>query len=406
LRLKKILYISYDGMTDPLGQSQVIPYLQGLTKQGIEFSLISFEKKEKFRERGEMIRSLLDISGIKWYPQTFTSNPPIVSKLFDLWRMKKAAVNLHKENQFDLIHCRSYVAIQAGLQLKKKFQIPVLFDMRGFWVDEKKEAGGLLWKILYKVYKNKERIFLADSDAIISLTAAAKKEILSWGLDKVTADKIAVIPCCTDLALFSPSVPDDNERITVSREIEAENRYPIISYLGSLGPQYSIKEMLYFFSRVKIKHPLAKFIFFTKDNPELVLKYVEQFPEIRNTDIHFRFVERNKVPAYLSASDYSIFFYYPSYSRLACSPTKYAELLGMNIPVICNEIGDISKPVVAGDCQIVLKDLSEKSLATAAEKIGNKDTKKEYKTRDYAIEHYSLDTGINSYFKVYKKLGL
>ncbi len=29
-----ILYISYDGMTDPLGQSQVLPYLKGLAKKG------------------------------------------------------------------------------------------------------------------------------------------------------------------------------------------------------------------------------------------------------------------------------------------------------------------------------------------------------------------------------------
>ena len=33
---KKILYVSYDGMTDPLGQSQVIPYLRELTKLGYD----------------------------------------------------------------------------------------------------------------------------------------------------------------------------------------------------------------------------------------------------------------------------------------------------------------------------------------------------------------------------------
>ena len=41
---KNILYLSYDGMTDPLGQSQVLPYLIGLTKEGFTFHIISFEK--------------------------------------------------------------------------------------------------------------------------------------------------------------------------------------------------------------------------------------------------------------------------------------------------------------------------------------------------------------------------
>ena len=30
---KQILYISYDGITDPLGQSQILPYIIGLTKK-------------------------------------------------------------------------------------------------------------------------------------------------------------------------------------------------------------------------------------------------------------------------------------------------------------------------------------------------------------------------------------
>ena len=48
--MKKILFISYDGMTDPLGQSQVIPYLSGLTKFGYGFTILSCDKPEKFTE--------------------------------------------------------------------------------------------------------------------------------------------------------------------------------------------------------------------------------------------------------------------------------------------------------------------------------------------------------------------
>ena len=37
-------------MTDPLGQSQVIPYLQGLSKKGYQFYLLSCEKPEAFEK--------------------------------------------------------------------------------------------------------------------------------------------------------------------------------------------------------------------------------------------------------------------------------------------------------------------------------------------------------------------
>ena len=40
----RVIYISYDGMSDQLGQSQVLPYIEGLSKFGHTFELISFEK--------------------------------------------------------------------------------------------------------------------------------------------------------------------------------------------------------------------------------------------------------------------------------------------------------------------------------------------------------------------------
>ena len=32
--MPKVLYISLDGMTDPIPQSQVIPYMEGVSKHG------------------------------------------------------------------------------------------------------------------------------------------------------------------------------------------------------------------------------------------------------------------------------------------------------------------------------------------------------------------------------------
>lgn len=40
---KKILYISYDGILEPLGYSQVLKYMESLSKD-FEITLISFEK--------------------------------------------------------------------------------------------------------------------------------------------------------------------------------------------------------------------------------------------------------------------------------------------------------------------------------------------------------------------------
>ena len=41
------LFLMYDGLTDPLGQSQVLPYLKELSRN-YSFDVIGFEKKEIF----------------------------------------------------------------------------------------------------------------------------------------------------------------------------------------------------------------------------------------------------------------------------------------------------------------------------------------------------------------------
>lgn len=58
------LYISYDGMTDPLGQSQVLPYLSGIAAAGYKVTLISAEKEEKFLAIRDEIQRICDQAGI------------------------------------------------------------------------------------------------------------------------------------------------------------------------------------------------------------------------------------------------------------------------------------------------------------------------------------------------------
>src|SRR5260221_237642 len=162
-------------MTDPLGQSQVIPYLQQLAKNGYQFTILSVEKKKRLRKSGEQIRQLLSGMGIQWKTLTITTEPPIFSKIYDQWKINITAARLYHKNKFDLVHCRSYVAAEAGLKLFRRFGVPFLFDMRGFWVDERVDSGhwnirNPIYRFLYKLYKKKEKKYFSQSAHIISLT--------------------------------------------------------------------------------------------------------------------------------------------------------------------------------------------------------------------------------------------
>ena len=403
--LKKVLYITYDGLTDPLGQSQILPYLTELSKNGYSFTILSFEKKDRFSKNEETIRRLIEPYPIQWVPLFFTSKPPVLAKLYDMWQMKRAAFRLYKKEKFSLVHCRSYLAAQIGMKLKDKFGLPFLFDMRGFWADEKKEGGR--WakmSVLYNYYKRLEKKLLTRADAVVSLTHAAENEMLRWPIGVNLKSKIEVIPCCADFTHFSPEHIDYQRKKELTEAIGLNTSFPVISYLGSIGAAYCIKEMLQFFNLLKERFPSAKFLFFTKDDKSSVLNQLSAYKNIKEEDLYFAFVERKQLPTYLSLAHYSVFFYYPAYSRLACSPTKFAELAAMGIPVICNSVGDLNKEFLKGTGHMVLDDLSETSMKKTVDNLaGNHRADKEY-IRNFSLKNYSLDKGVESYQKIYKQI--
>ena len=165
---KTVLYISYDGMTDNLGQSQVIPYLSGLSKHGYDITILSFEKKLNYAENKEKIAKLLSDNAIAWNPISYTAKPPVLSTVWDIWKMHKAAKKVCISKNVQIVHCRSYISALVGLKLKEDLGIKFVFDMRGFWADERVE--GKIWnlknpafKLIYNYFKRQEINFLKTS---------------------------------------------------------------------------------------------------------------------------------------------------------------------------------------------------------------------------------------------------
>ena len=53
---RNIVYCTYDGLTDPLGQSQILPYLIGLANEGnLNITIVSFEKAKNFKSNQKII---------------------------------------------------------------------------------------------------------------------------------------------------------------------------------------------------------------------------------------------------------------------------------------------------------------------------------------------------------------
>ena len=399
--MKQVLYLSYDGMTDPLGQSQVLPYLIGLSKLGYAFTLISAEKSENFAKREAIIREITQKHHIDWQPITYTKKPPVFSTLYDVRRLRRKATALHKQKKFAFVHCRSYISALVGEQLKKRFGLPFIFDMRGFWANERVDGGlwnlkNPLFKIVYHYFKRKEKDFLQNAAHIISLTHHAKAEITSWNLP--TQRPIQVIPCCADLKHFTPLTTTTTTTTSVAGKF-------VLSYLGSLGTWYMLREMLEFFVELRKTYPHAHFLFITPDSPEVIYNEADTL-QIPRDCFTIKHGERAEVPALLAESTVSIFFVKPAYSKKASSPTKMGEILAMGIPLIANKnIGDTEWLFEKYACGALVDDFSQASYQKTIENLPALLQIPPVLLRETAVAYFGLEEGVKRYAAVYTAVG-
>ena len=402
---KKILFISYDGMTDPLGQSQVIPYLQGLSRNGYKIFLLSCEKKQVYATGKHIIVKMLAGYNIEWITLGYTKKPPILSTVIDIRKLKHKAVQLHKQHSIDMVHTRPGVPALVGQWLKKKYGIKFLNDIREFYADSR--VDGKMWdlknplyKKVYNWFKKKETEQIELSDGIVCLTYAAERIIRQWPAYNASIP-LEVIPCSADLDLFDPAKITENEKNKAREQLQITTNDLIISYLGSIGGWYLTDEMLQFCKVLSKKMPESKFLFISPHRHKDILQAAGN-AGIALEKIFTVKANRQQVPLMLSLSNFSIFFIKPCYSKQSSSPTKHGEIMSMGIPLITNSgVGDVAEIVKKYHSGLVMdgftEDIYEKIASEiAAHKIFDKE-----EIKRGAKEFYSLEKAIEKYTRIY-----
>src|SRR5688572_13062035 len=406
---KHILFLSYDGMTDPLGQSQVIPYLSGLCKFGYTFTILSCDKPDRFLAHEDYVRKMLAPFPINWVSIPYHKNPPVLSSWYDYHKLRRTAAELHRAKPFDLVHTRVGIPALAGYWLKRKLGIKFLNDIRGFWADERVDGGmwnrkNLLYNSIYKYFKSKEDKFLVHADYNTCLTWAAKKEIHQWKQIPKQPIPLEVIPCAADMKLFDPAKIERKLQQELRDELLIADDDIIISYLGSIGGWYLTDETMQFCKMLSDRLPKARFLFISPHHAD-VISAAATAKGLAAGKLIVRYGKRHEVPLLLSLSAYSVFFIKPCYSKISSSPTKHGEIMAMGIPVITNSgVGDVKEIVEKYEAGYVVDDFSESSFTTVIDQVVAGRTFNPLQIRNGAKAFYSLDDAVEKYRAVYAKI--
>ena len=404
-----MLFISYNGMLDPLGQSQVLPYLRELSKHGVKFWLLSFERDSAFTAEGqarcEELRRELSRDSIDWTWLRYHQTPSLPATAYDVMRGIQVAGKLVREHQIELAHARSHIPATIALNLKKRFGTRMVFDVRGLLADEYADAGH--WRVgstPFRITKTMERRAFAAADGVVTLTERIWPLIRDWpGLDG--RDVVhEVIPCCTDLDLFSFNA---EARSRIRSELGLRERFTIV-YSGSIDGWYLTENMADFFAHL-LKHKRdAHLLWLTPSRHERV-REIMRARNISEENYSIRAARTQEVPAYLSAADAGMAFIKSCFSKLASSPTKYGEYLGCGLPLIVNSgIGDSDALITEENAGVLIRDFTEHEFDRAVSELDlttrDADATRK-KSRSIASKLFDVRTvGVERYARLYERV--
>ncbi|MFK5981650.1 MAG: hypothetical protein QM499_01960 [Flavobacteriaceae bacterium] len=384
----KILYISYTGIMEPLGESQVLNYIKGLSNDYF-FYLITLEKDNNSKNKIDLNKELKK-NNIIWIPLEYKKGKK--NYLNNFIKVFVKSYKIVRGHDIKLIHCRSYMPGLISLLLKFIFRdIKYLLDTRGFWFDEKVDVG--IWRknsLIYKFSKRIESVLYKKASAIVMLSNKGKmilnKNKLFKGSDKVT--NIYVIPTCTDLNLFYPN-NNNNSKIK-------------IGYVGTSSGWYDFDSVINVL--MKLDNLINfKFIIFNSNEHEQIKNIIKK-SEFKG-DYTIENIDFSEIPKRIRVFDFSIFFIHPYFSKNASIATKLGELMASGIPVITNgNVGDHQYYIEKYNtgCIINVDEIEKYDYKKNLDNILSLEIKRN--CRKLAEDVFSLQNGINNYRIIYNNI--
>jgi glycosyltransferase involved in cell wall biosynthesis len=391
-----LIYLTRNGLLEPLGQSQVLSYLRGLSQEHC-ITVITFEKAEDAANTQHVVklRAECDRLGICWLPQRFRARPKVIAPALSMVRMVWLAVREVRQRQVRLIHARSYIPAAVALVVSRITAVPFIFDMRALWPEELITAGRLRrgsW--LHRAIVAAERACLRRASGVVSLTHSAVEHLQRTYPRDLAGQTVVVIPTCADLDRFVPA--------------KQRPATWVIGCLGTVLSGWFRLDWLAAFLAVAAKRDRSlRFELTTRDNPTQVRRALGGDADLQQR-LSIVSCPSELVHEVLQGQIASVMFYAGGEtSELGRSPTRMAEILGSGLPVVANEgVGDVAEIIRRYRVGVLVSGPSEPEMNAAWDELQRllADPELQLRCRRAAEEVFSLEAGTAAYSALYRQI--
>jgi glycosyltransferase involved in cell wall biosynthesis len=334
----RVLFVTYNGLLDPLGPSQILPYVEGLN-QWWRMGVLSYERWHRLQNTKD-VRSLeerLAAQGILWRRLLYHRRPSLPATTYDIVRGLVAMRRLVRPGITALVHARGYVpAVMASLDARR---CPFLFDIRGLQAEEYVDGG--VWReggFKHRLLKLAEEWVFRGASGAVVLTRSIEPHVRSRFGDASRRVPLSVIPSCVDLDRFRL---DPVARLEWRARFGFAEHDVVFIYSGSLGTWYLSDEMAQFVARFRDETRRAVRLLWLANNDLHLARTASRRAGLLEQECIVGSVETNQIASALNAGDIALALIKPCFSKNSSSPTKYAEGLACGMPlVVSRDVGD------------------------------------------------------------------
>lgn len=356
------LYICYFNTEEPLVHTQVLPYLRAVARAGVEMHLLTYEKRSAWqtgeRVRRRELKQQLAADGIHWHALKYHKRPSLLATGGDVLLGIFYSIWLIIRHRLHIIHARAHVPGAIGLPLKIFLRRKLIFDLRGLMAEEYVDNG--VWSAgstPFRLVKAAEGALLRHADRIVVLTEKLRARLVENPETGVSAHKITVIPCCTDLSRYDGS----------AREAKGAGPLTLV-YAGSIGGRYLLGEMIECFKTLRDQRPGSRFLLLTRTNRAQVERAFDE-RGVDGDSYSIISAAPAEVPARLRTADIAISFIRQSDAVTGMSPTKIGEYLAAGLPIISMSGGDTDAILQDAGVGVVVSRLTARDYEQAAERV-------------------------------------
>jgi len=281
-------------------------------------------------------------------------------------------------------------------------QLPFVFEVRDLWPESLAAVGvGGEDSLLHHTLAAIAKFLYKRADRIVVVTPAFKDHLVQrW---RVPSEKIVIVENGVETDMFSPSSPD--VRVALRRELGADSKF-IVCYIGTMGMAHGLETLLDSATTLQEQQPDVLFVLIGEGSEKGRIQSLARSQGLNNVRILDQ-QPREKIPAFISASDACLVLLRKTDIFKTVIPTKMLEFMSCARPVILGVEGQARAIIEGANAGIAIEPENNGALVEAIHSLkANPEKAWDFgqKGREYILQHFSRSRTAQKYIQILQPL--